>query len=342
MLSFTTTFVNVTFPLFVTVTLYVITSFSAYFPSPSASVPSTAFTTSTVLSSSSTSVVTSSDGVSPTVAVFLTSPANMSASVTVCVNVTSPDFPGFISAIVCVFSFELLSFTTTFIASTLPIFVTVTLYVITSFNAYFPSLFASVPSTVFTTSTPSVCTTSGVSCSSFSPNITTFSIAPFTFRTLVVKVNSIVSPASNVTSFPAIKSFANTSSSLLTSKIPSLINCANLISFTTVVPFILPVFVTDIVYVIVSPTLATSTVFPSLVMTLVLSVFMIDVSVLLLSSPLAKATFSIVSVAPSSTVTWNCNVFTSFAPKDIAHLNTTLPFASVSFSGAFSGSVGST
>ena len=302
MLSFTTTFVNVTFPLLVTVTLYVITSFNAYFPSPSASVPSTVFTTSTVLSSSSTSVVTSSDGVSPTVAIFLTSPAKISASVTVCVNVTSPDFPGSISAIVCVFSFELLSFTTTFIASTLPILVTITLYVITSFNAYFPSLFASVPSTVFTTSNPSVCTTSGVS-SSLSPKITAFSIVPFTFKTLVVKVNSIVFPGSTVTSFPVINSFANTLSSSFTSKIPSLINCANLMSFTTVLPCTFPVFVTDIVYVIISPTLATSTVSSSLVITLVLSVVIIDVSVLLLSSPLAIATFSIDPVAPSLTLT---------------------------------------
>ena len=221
----------------------------------------------------------------------------------------------------------------------LPILVTVTLYVITSFNAYLPSLFASGPSTVFTTSTPSVCTISGVSFS-FSPKITTFSIAPFTFRTLVVKVISIVFPASTVTSFPVINSFAKASSSSLTSKIPSLINCANLMSFTTVLPCTFPVFVTEIVYVIVSPTLAVSTgsVSPSLVITLVLFVVIIDVSVLLLSSPLAIAKFSIVPVAPSFTLTLNSNVVVPLISSVDASISTnhlkdvTLPFASVNSS----------
>ncbi len=64
---------------------------------------------------SSVSVVTSFEGSSPIVATFTTFPVLTSASVTMCVNVTSLLSPGLISPFtVAVPSSELLSFTTTF------------------------------------------------------------------------------------------------------------------------------------------------------------------------------------------------------------------------------------
>ena len=125
-----------------------------------------------------------------------------------------------------------------------------------------------------------------------------------------VLVSSITVSPTLITTFPCI--------SALFSNI-----VAKSASFTVVVPSTVPVFCTDIVYVITSPTFATSTGVPSLVITLVLSVVMIDVSVSspsLLSSPLAIATFEIVPVASSLTLTVNSTVVVALASTSTNHL----------------------
>ena len=86
----------------------------------------------------------------------------------------------------------------------------------------------------------------------------------------------------------------------------------------------------------ISPTLATSTSSPFLVITLVFSVVIIDVSVvspLLLSSPFAKAIFEIFPTASSFTFTLNSIETVSLASGLIVHLNeVTVPFSSVNLS----------
>ena len=229
-----------------------------------------------------------------------------------------------------------LSFTVTFVNVVLPVLVTVISYVITSpsftgttsppftFVAFF-----SIVKSVVSTSSGSV----GVG-SSLSPTNATFVIAPSILVTIIENSTVTVDSAGTLMSLiPAIKSSDVLVSSITVS--PTLITTfpfisalfSNIVaksaSFIVVVPSTVPVFCTEIVYVIMSPTFATSTGIPSLVITLVLSVVMIDVSVSspsLLSSPLAIATFEIVPVASLLTFTVNSTVFVEFASTSTNHL----------------------
>ena len=133
-----------------------------------------------------------------------------------------------------------------------------------------------------------------------------------------VLVSSITVSPTLITTFPCI--------SALFSNI-----VAKSASLTVVVPSTVPVFCTEIVYVIMSPIFASSTCVSPLVITLVLSVVMIDVSVgfpSLLSSPLAIATFEIVPVASSLTVTVKFTDVVEFASISTIHLKdvTTVSF----------------
>ena len=189
--------------------------------------------------------------------------------------------------------------------------------------------FFSIVKSVVSTSSGSV----GVG-SSLSPTNATLVIAPSILVTSIENSTVTVDSAGTLISLiPAIKSSAVFVSSITVS--PTLITTfpcisalfSNIVaksaSFTVVIPSTVPVFCTEIVYVITSPTLAVSTVSPSLVMTLVLSALIIDVSVgfpSLLSSPLAIATFEMVPVASSLTLTENSTVFVPFASTSTNHL----------------------
>ena len=133
----------------------------------------------------------------------------------------------------------------------LPVFVTVTLNVTVSSNLY-ASPTSGVSSTVFSTNNPFVSTVSVVigssgSVVSLSPAVTILVIAPSTFSTLVVNVNSTVSPAGTVTSVPAINLSAVAFEASSTSKIPLAINSDNFTSLTFTVAFSFPVFLTETV-----------------------------------------------------------------------------------------------
>ena len=177
--------------------------------------------------------------------------------------------------------------------------------------------------TVFSTFTANVSTSSGSVGvnSSPSPTNATFVIAPLILVTFIENSTVTVDSAGTLMSLiPAIKSSDVFVSSITVS--PTLITTfpcisalfSNIVaksaSFTVVVPSTVPVFCTEIVYVILSPILATLT-FESSFITLVLSVVMTDVSVgfpSLLSSPLAIATLEMVPVASSLTLTVNSTV----------------------------------
>ena len=95
------------------------------------------------------------------------------------------------------------------------------------------------------------------------------------------------------------------------------------VSFTVVLPSTSPVFSTEIVYVIMSPSLAgASTFVPSLVIALVFSVFIIDVLTVSLVSSLAIAKFSIVPVASSLTFTLKLTVFVPSTPSTVGSTST--------------------
>ena len=147
--SVTSTSVNVTFPVFVTCTVYVIVSPYLYSLSPLV----TLFTNATPSLGPSTSVVTSFDLSFPTVATFTTLPALTSSSSTMCVNVTFPVAPGANSpSTIAVCSTEFVSVTSTSVNVTFPVFVTCTVYVIVS-----PYLYSLSPLvTLFTNVTPSL------------------------------------------------------------------------------------------------------------------------------------------------------------------------------------------
>ena len=231
---------TVWFPLFVTVTLYVIVSPRAYFPFSFLAVLVTVLSNSYFVIGSSVSVVTSFEGSSPIVATFITFPALTSASVTMCVNVTSLLSPGLISPFtVAVPSSELLSVTTTFSTVWFPLFVTITLYVIVSPKSYFPSLSLSVPVTVFTKSY--FVNGSSVSTVTFSVS---FPSDVATFTTSLSLISSSVTICVNVNSaFPPTAIF-----------VAVLAFSSELLSFTvTVFNTVFPVFVTVTLYVIVSP-----------------------------------------------------------------------------------------
>ncbi len=240
LLSVTTTLLTVWFPLFVTVTLYVIVSPNAYFPFSFLAVLVTVLTKSYFVIGSSVSVVTSFEGSSPIVATFTTFLAVISFSVTMCVNSTSLLSPGLSSPFtVAVFSSELLSVTTTSFTVWFPLFVTVTLYVIVSPNAYFPSLSLSVPVTVLTKSYfVNGSSVSTVTFSvSFPSDVATFTTSPSLMSasvTICVNVNSAL-PFTAM--FVAVLTFSS-----------------ELLSFTvTVFNTVLPVFVTVTLYVTTSP-----------------------------------------------------------------------------------------
>ena len=208
--------------------------------------------------------------------------------------------------------------------------------------------------TVFSTFTANVSTSSGSVGvgSSPSPTNATFVIVPSIFVTFIENSTVTVDSASTLMSFiPAIKSSDVLVSSITVS--PTLITTfpcisalfskivAKSASLTVVFPSTVPVFSTEIVYVIISPIFATSTGVPSLVITLVLSVVMIDVSVgfpSLLSSPLAIATFEMVPVTSSLTLTVNSTVVVPEASSVDASISTnhlkdvTLPSTSVNVS----------
>ena len=130
---------------------------------------------------------------------------------------------------------------------------------------------------------------------------------------------------------------------------------AGTVSVMNVVPSASPVFVTVIVYVILSPTFAVSTISPFLVITLDLLFSIIDVSVgfpSLLSSPFAIAVFRIVPVtgtsSPSSfniasfTFTVNDSLIVSPAGIVAIHFTPTtvsFPFTVVPFISLFSSSL---
>ena len=185
-----------------------------------------------------------------------------------------------------------------------------------------------------------------------SPINATFAITPSIFVTFIENSTvTVVSAGILISLIPVIKSSDVFVSSITVS--PTLITTSPCISallsnivaksasLTVVVPSTVPVFCTEIVYVITSPTFATLTGVPSLVITLVLSALMIDVSVgfpSLLSSPLAIATFEIVPVASSLTLTVNSTVVFPSSSSVLAFTSTnhlkdvTLPSASVNVS----------
>ena len=178
-------------------------------------------------------------------------------------------------------------------------------------------------------------TTSGSVGSSLSPTNATFAISPSILVTSTENTTFAVEFSATSTKIPEINSSAVYVLSP-TVTFPFIFAFCNMfaksLSFTIILPGTLPVFSTDIVYVMISPTFATSTGVSFLVITLVLSVLIIDVSVLLLSSPLAIATFSIVPVAPSLTITVKFTVVVAFASISTNHLKdvTTVPLSNSS------------
>ena len=142
---------------------------------------------------------------------------------------------------------------------------------------------------------------------SFPPTSAIFSIAPSTLTTLTVNVLVAVSLAPNTIDHTT-ESFASETiapSCAETNSVPS-----GTLSCIYVVPSASPVFSTVIVYVIKSPTLATSTSSSFLVIILVLFALIIDVFVSfpssgsfvgsVLSSPFAIAVFAITPAVSTS------------------------------------------
>ena len=178
-------------------------------------------------------------------------------------------------------------------------------------------------------------TSSGSVGSSLSPTNATFAISPSILVTSIENTTFAVEFSATSTKIPEINSSAEYVLSP-TVTFPFIFAFCNMFakssSFTMILPGTLPVFSTDIVYVMISPTFATSTGVPFLVIILVLSVLMIDVSVLLLSSPLAIATFSIDPVVPSLTITVKFTDVVEFASISTIHLKdvTTVPLSNSS------------
>ena len=228
------------------------------------------------------------------------------------------------------------SSTTTFVKFSLPVFVTVILYLITSpslTSVSSPKLSSSlnISITVFSTLIPVV--GSSVLSVSLFPTVAIFVIflfsSAFISFTITVNVFWIVSTAGTVTSFHVNVSL------FLDISAPSTVPHFNIVpvgilSLIVVVPFSVPVFVTEIVYFISSPTFAMLTfsyLFVSLLylnISLVLLFVIIDVFSSLLSSPFAIALFVIVPVTSESTTTVNLSETSSPAFTVIIHFTPTI------------------
>ena len=139
------------------------------------------------------------------------------------------------------------------------------------------------------------------------PTIAVFFMVPSTFSTFTVNINFETELAFTVKSVPSdiACSVISLSSSIIfeTNSVFS-----GTISFTNVVPFTLPVFFIDIVYLISSPILTgPSTFFPALYISEVFSDFIIGFSVSFVFFPSTVATFNISPSTLSLTRTRNLN-----------------------------------
>ena len=338
-------FSNVTFPVFVTVTLNVTVSPKTYF-SPLAGGFITSFSTlnsgclSSVLTSSLSESVVPSSAVAT--ATFVIVPCKSFSCTTYLYSTdfvsvgsnSSIIFVSLISVIPSNSSSTSISYNVVF-----PVFVTFTLYVTSSPKTYFFPLSGLLVTSLFTTKL-AVSVSSVFVSSSLSPTNATFVIAPLILVTFTENTTVAVVFGATLTEIPDINSSAlYVLSPTVTSPFISALFfniVSKFSSFTVTVPATSPVFSTEIVYVIISPTLATSTCVLSLVITLDLFVVMIAVLVgfpSLLSSPLAIAIFSIVPVASSFTLTLNCSVVVESASISTNHLkDVTFPFSSANVS----------
>lgn len=214
------------------------------------------------------------------------------------------------------------SFTLTLVKSSLPVFVTFIVYSITSPASTFesvPILITSLSTILFISVTVFSILMSAVGSLvgsvSFPPTVATFVI--FSFSRLSMSTTSTVnsfwiSPSVGTTTFVHVNVvFPSTKDIFAPSADINFVPVGTLSSII-VSPSIFPVFFTVIVYFIVSPTFAVSTIFPFLVISLDLWFVITAVSSSLLSSPFAIAAFVIVPV--SSSLTFTVNWTFTFSP----------------------------